>query len=140
MTHWQNRHTRKSQDGGQSNHHGMKKSSSCSEPGRYNYSNDSRPEDSDMPTKSMQHLGDDGNEHSSDPILERKSDSYGLVRVYPPAVDPKEWADRSFLLTTEYDEGKNPPGIAVKLKASAVFECFERPHFIDDRHKFSDTP
>ena len=71
--------------------------------------------------------------------MERKSDIYGYIRVYPPATEPTTWASHSWLLTTEYDEGKNPPGISVKLKAEAVIECYERPHFIFDKHKFVES-
>lgn len=89
-----------------------------------------------MPTNALQDLSDNARRHASEPILERKSDIFGYIRVYPPATEPSTWGTQSWLLTTEYDEGKNPPGMAVKLKAEAVMECYERPHFVFDHHKF----
>lgn len=89
-----------------------------------------------MPTNALQDLGDNARAHASEPILVRDSDLFGAVKVYPPAVDPKDWANHSWLLTTEHDADKNPPGMAVRIKASVVTECFERPHFIDERHMF----
>lgn len=74
-------------------------------------------------------------EHAADPIMERKTDMYGLVKVYPPAGDPSTWSEKSWKLVTE----KAPDGKPLKeqLKASSVFDCFHRPYFIEDKDRFS---
>lgn len=135
--HKPSRYTTNSQDGGQSNPRGTKKSEANVKGIGYTISNDTEKEEG-MNTTSLQELSDNAREHASEPILERKSDSYGLIRVYPPAAAPSEWDKYSWLLTTEYDTSKNPPGISVRLKAQYVTECYERPHFILDKHKFVD--
>lgn len=73
--------------------------------------------------------------HATEPILERTSDLYGLVCVYPPTSDPHMWASLSWLLTTstDPDDGR---GLNVLLKSKYVTECFERPHFINTYHQF----
>lgn len=139
MTQEPNKSTKNSRGGGLSIRRGTKKSESSHDGIGYNSSKDTQTEDGDMPTNSLQELGDNVRDHASDPIMERKSDSYGWIRVYPPSTDPNDWHKHSFLLTTEYDEKKNPPGMSVRLKSSAVTECYERPHFIQDRHKFEES-
>jgi hypothetical protein len=74
-------------------------------------------------------------DHSLDPILERKTDMYGSIRVYPPSGDPTGWADKSWKLMT--DKTQDGRGLEVELRASSVYECFLRPHFIREVDKFS---
>lgn len=136
MTPEQNKCTKNSPDGGQSNPHGMKKSKAVSDGIEYNKTNDIHTKEGDMPTNALQDLSDNARRHASEPILERKSDLFGYIRVYPPATEPTTWASHSWLLTTEFDGTKNPPGMSVKLKAECVMECYERPHFVFDYHKF----
>ena len=137
MTRNWNKSTTSSQDGGQSNPRGSNESkTSPSNQSGYNIDNDTREEEGAMPTDTLQELGELTKLHASEPILERKSDTHGLIRVYPPAAPASEWADRSWLLTTEFDEAKNPPGISERLKAECVTECYVRPYFISDTHRF----
>jgi len=137
MTRNWNNSTTSSQAGGQSNPRGTNESKTTpSDQSGYNIDNDTREEEGAMPTDTLQELGDNVQLHDAEPIMERKSDLFGMVRVYPPSADPKEWADHSWLLTTEHDEEKNPPGLSVRLKAKYVKECFERPYFINDFHRF----
>lgn len=93
-----------------------------------------------MPTDTLHDLGDNARDHAVEPIMERDSDMHGKVRLYPPSASPKEWADYSWLLTTE----KNPDdgtlrGVTERIKAKYAVECFERPHFIHEYHLFG-TP
>ena len=90
-----------------------------------------------MPTDSLQDLGENIRVHAQDPILERKSDMHGMIRVYPPAVEPSQWADHSSLLTTEKDKSDGTlRGLSERIKAKYVRVCYDRPHFIRDCHKF----
>jgi len=74
--------------------------------------------------------------HASDPIMERRSDMHGWVRVFPPAADISEWPTLSWRLTT--DKTFDSAGIDVSLKAEYIWDCYERPHFVDEKHKFLD--
>jgi len=74
--------------------------------------------------------------HASEPILTQKSHIYGEVKVYPPNAAPSEWGGLSWLLTTEHDSEKNRPGLREILRADMVWAAFERPHFIDNRHRY----
>lgn len=73
-------------------------------------------------------------EHAADHIMERKTDMYGVIKIYPPTGDPATWGDKSWKLVTE----KSPDGRGLKeeLKASSVHDAFHRPYFIEDRDRF----
>lgn len=113
---------------------------SNSKTSRYNISNttgvptESEPDMSYNPL--LQELHEDSKPtNSDDPILERTSDVYGWVRVFPPtATDKAEWAKLPWLLLTQ--KGPDAKPVEAELKAWAVMECFERPHFISSYHMF----
>jgi len=96
-------------------------------------------EGSEMPTNAPQDLGASVRLHAKEPILERRCDMYGQIKVYPPAVDPSEWTTHSWLITSETDPKGNPPGIREELKAEAVWECWNRVYFISDTHRFQES-
>lgn len=73
--------------------------------------------------------------HATDPILERETHTYGFVKVYPPAGDPTTWKDQSWKLVTE--KSQDGAGLEVELRASSVYDCYMRPHFIREVDKFS---
>lgn len=73
--------------------------------------------------------------HSDDPILERKSDLYGEVKVFPPNVPSSEWPTESFLLTTTKN-CDNHAGLYVVLQAAHVWEAYQRPYLIRDEWLF----
>lgn len=74
--------------------------------------------------------------HAKEPIMERKTHIFGMVKVYPPNADPSEWADHSWKLTTTNGLDKNTSGLCEYLRASKVWAGFERPHFITDSMRF----
>lgn len=90
-----------------------------------------------MPTSTLREFDEHVRLHASEPILERRSHMHGTIRVYPPAADPSEWADHSWLITTEGTA--DVPGISARIKAESVPYCYDRPHFVDARHKFVET-
>jgi len=92
-----------------------------------------------MPTNTLQDIGDSVRLHAKEPILERRCDMYGQIKVFPPAVDPADWANHSWLITSETDNKGNPPGIREHIKASVVWECWQRIYFIGDRHRFQES-
>ena len=104
----------------------------------YGTINTTVPKEGKMPTDTLQDLEENTRLHAADPILEKKSDLFGWVKIYPPVAPSSEWKDHSWLLTTEYDTTKNPPGLSVRIKAKYVGEVFERPHFIYVHHKFGE--
>lgn len=104
----------------------------------YNVNKDTQKEGT-MPTDTLQDLGEDIRIHATDAILERKSDLFGMVKIYPPVADPKEWAEHSWLLTTDTDAEGNKPGLNVRIKAKYVSEVLERPHFLNTWHKFGEA-
>lgn len=73
--------------------------------------------------------------HAIEPILSKKTDLFGKVDVFPPNAEPSQWSILSFLLVSDHspDDG---PGLKLHIKAKYIWECFERPHFIADHHKF----
>lgn len=84
-----------------------------------------------MPESTLQGTDSDRDRlHASEPIMSRRSDVHGEIKVFPPSADPSEWPDRSWLITTSRTD------IMVPIKSSAVTECFERPHFIGEQHLF----
>lgn len=90
-----------------------------------------------MPTDTLQDLGENIRVHANEPILERESDIHGLVRIYPPSAEPNEWADHSWLLTTEKDATDGSlAGVSERIKAKYVRDVFERPHFLRECHRF----
>ena len=137
MTRNWNRYITNSQGGGQLNGHGTNESTTTQrDPLGYNKYKDTQKEGT-MPTDTLQDLGENIRVHAQDPILERMSDMHGWVRVYPPAVDPNEWADHSWLLTTDKNaQDGTVRGLSERIKAKYVQVCFERPHFIRECHKF----
>lgn len=137
MTRNWNNFTTNSQDGGQSSPHGSSvPNKDDSDRVGYTISKDTQKEGT-MPTDSLQDLGENIRVHASDPILERKSDMHGWIRIYPPSSDPAEWASHSWLLTTERDANdRSLNGVSERIKAEAVLTCFARPHFINEGHKF----
>lgn len=90
-----------------------------------------------MPTSTLQEFDENIRLHASEPIMERRSHMHGTIRVYPPAADPSEWANHSWLITTEGTV--DVPGIAERIKAEAVHYCYGRPHFVDKSHRFEET-
>lgn len=90
-----------------------------------------------MPTDTLNDLGENIRVHASDPILERRSDMHGWIRVYPPAAEPSEWGNFSWLITTEKDKQDGTlRGLSERIKYKYVRVCFDRPHFIRDCHKW----
>jgi hypothetical protein len=90
-----------------------------------------------MPTDTLQDLGENIEVHAADFILERRSDMHGYVRVYPPAAEPSEWANHSWLITTTRNaEDGSDRGLSERIKAKYVQVCYDRPHFIRGCHKF----
>lgn len=108
---------------------------------RYNIDNTNgvpTESETDMPNSTtFEDIGDNAQAHAAEPIMERQSDVHGTVRVYPPSAEPKEWANHSWLLTTEKNAADGSlRGISERIKAKFVQECFDRPHFIHDYHRF----
>lgn len=74
--------------------------------------------------------------YSKEPIMTKGSYMFGFIEVYSPSCDSSEWADRPWLLKTEKDEQGNSPGIREVIKADAVWECYNRPYFVRDHHRY----
>ena len=68
------------------------------------------------------------------PILEKKTDTMGWVKIYAPDVDPRDWDKFPWRFCSEFDLTGNPPGIDCKIKPQYVYEIFDRPYFFD-KHK-----
>lgn len=77
--------------------------------------------------------------HADEPILERRSDIHGWIKVYPPACDADEWGEHGWLLTTEYLKNKTNegPGLHILVKPSEVMKCYEKPHFVTESDYFT---
>lgn len=74
--------------------------------------------------------------HSSDPILTKRTDLYGLVEVFPPNAPTEQWPLLSFYLKSEHGIDNHPKGLSLYVKAKYVGQAFERPHFIQDHMLF----
>lgn len=74
--------------------------------------------------------------HDQEPILSQKSFKFGMVNIYAPNADPEQWGDLPWLLTSEFDADRNPPGMRIEIKAECVMACLERPYFIGPQHMF----
>ena len=90
-----------------------------------------------MPTTSLRDFDDRALLHDNEPIMERSSHMHGLIRVYPPATAPTDWSNHSWLITTVGTA--DCPSISAHIKAEHVAFCYDRPHFIDARHRFDET-
>jgi hypothetical protein len=88
-----------------------------------------------MPTTSLRDFDENVRLHASEAIMERRTNMHGSIRVYPPAVDPSEWGEHGWLLTTEGTS--SCPAISARIKAEAVAFCYDRPHLLENHHRFS---
>ena len=69
-----------------------------------------------------------------EPILEKKTDTMGWVKIYAPDCDPVDWDKSPWILETE--RSKEGRGLKMKIAACHVYTVFERPYFAGPEHLF----